>query len=326
MKYLDHLFRDSVFVELRHHNNGWKTYWFDNPVALRTKARQLADRGNLFTSLNHVPEIPDGPVKNEHVTRHSRGLFDLDPKRPAGTSSTDGELAFAKKAADRLQKALRAWGWPEPLTAMSGNGCHLQYRVALVNDEATKQMLKVIYRGMKAEFSDALVDFDTSVKSAGQICTLYGTTKRKGDNTENRPHRRSTVEIPDPWKQVRPKQVEAVANFYARQTPTAEVYRPVIKRTVTERGDYHTLDIVGWFTAHGLYEHHIEDNIHAVICPWESEHSETNHNDTIIFETKGDWPGFFCHHSHCADRDINAVMQVLGDADVFVAQDWRAKS
>jgi hypothetical protein len=321
MKYLDHLFRDAGAVELRHQIKGkksdrWVTYWFDDLAALQAKARRLTT-GNLFTSLHRPAEIPDGALKNEHVTRYTRLLFDLDPVRPAQTSSTAEELVFAQKAADALQKALRAWGWPEPLRAMSGNGRHLQYRCALPNDDATAQILKTIYRGMKVEFSDENVGFDSTVRNAGRICALYGTVKRKGDNTLERPHRQSEVWIPGNWKQVTSKQIESVANFYAKQRKTVEIYRPDFNRKVSGKGDYSTLDIVAWFSAHGLYEHHIEDHKHSVTCPWESEHSESQHNDTLIFESDGTWPGFFCHHGHCAGRTIQDVMQVLGDADAF---------
>lgn len=326
MKYLDHLFRDSGFVELRHQIEGrWITHWFSESADLRTKAIQLAGSGNLFTSLHRPAEMPDGPLLNDQINRYTRILFDLDPKRPTGVSSTADELASADKAARQLQQALRAWGWPEPLTAMSGNGRHLQYRIALPNDDATAQILKAIYRGMKTEISDERVDFDATVRNAARICALYGTTKRKGPDTEGRPHRRSTVQIPERWKQVRQKQIDGVANFYARQTPTAEIYRPNFKRQpLGGRGDFSTLDVVAWFTAHGLYEHHITDNKHSVMCPWEAEHSEAGKNDTLIFEADGRWPGFFCHHSHCEGRGIKAAMQVLGDADSFCNETWRA--
>jgi len=326
VKYLDHLFRDSGFVELRHQIDGrWITHWFSEYADLRTKAIQLTDRGNLFTSLHRPAEMPDGPLLNDQISRYTRILFDLDPKRPAGTSATDDELAFAGKTAFELREALQAWGWPEPLQAISGNGAHLQYRVALPNDDTTAQMLRVIYRGMEAEFSDQYAKFDAAVRNPGRICALYGSTKRKGENSLDRPHRVSSVQIPEQWKQVRQRQVEGVANYYARQTKTAEIYRPNFRRKIDGRGDYSTLDVVGWFTSHGLYEHHIADNKHAVVCPWEGEHSSKAYNDTLIFEATGGWPGFYCHHGHCDGRGIKAVMQVLGDADSFCGESWRAK-
>jgi hypothetical protein len=110
---------------------------------------------------------------------------------------------------------------------------------------------------------------------------------------------------------------------HMRLTPSGrKVSGPVGKR-VAGAGDYATLDAVAWFTAHGLYEYHITDIIHAVKCPWENEHTETHRNDTVIYaNTDGNWPGFHCKHSHCEGRTIGDVMQVIGDADSFCARSW----
>ncbi|MEO0974188.1 MAG: hypothetical protein AAFX85_13935, partial [Pseudomonadota bacterium] len=80
-------------------------------------------------------------------------------------------------------------------------------------------------------------------------------------------------------------------------------------------GDYRTLDVVAWMQAHGLYLRHVADNIHAISCPWADEHSSHHRNDTIVYESDGEgWPGFFCHHDHCADRRIGELIERLGDA------------
>ena len=81
--------------------------------------------------------------------------------------------------------------------------------------------------------------------------------------------------------------------------------------------------MVRWFQAHGLYRRHLEDNKHAVICPWRSEHSTSSKGgtDTIIFEGKdGGWPGFYCHHAHCEGRELKSVMSLWGDQDQFCVQ------
>jgi len=94
---------------------------------------------------------------------------------------------------------------------------------------------------------------------------------------------------------------------------------------VAGKGDYSSLDIVSWFQSQGLYLNHLEDNKHAVICPWQHEHtvrSQDNGGDTIIFEADGGWPGFYCHHHHCEDRRIKDVMILLGDADEFCHSKW----
>ena len=88
-------------------------------------------------------------------------------------------------------------------------------------------------------------------------------------------------------------------------------------------GDFSTLNVVRWFAAHGLYEHHIEENKHSVVCPWESEHSDVHPNDSIIFDGDGSWPGFHCKHSHCDGRNIRDVISLFGDADAYCREAFK---
>ena len=52
-------------------------------------------------------------------------IADLDPKRPAGISSSDPEHTAALELARQIRGELHAEGWPEPIFADSGNGAHL---------------------------------------------------------------------------------------------------------------------------------------------------------------------------------------------------------
>jgi hypothetical protein len=82
--------------------------------------------------------------------------------------------------------------------------------------------------------------------------------------------------------------------------------------------------VVAWFASHGIYRGHIEGKVHAVLCPWREEHTTPpGRSDTVVFEADGGWPGFYCHHAHCAGRGIRDVMQALGDADAFCAGEYQ---
>ena len=73
-KYLGYLFPDVPQVELRHQLNGkWTTGWYDNPEFLLRDARQLAQSGNLFTSLNHTaPFRPSNSMTGVRGTVNTR--------------------------------------------------------------------------------------------------------------------------------------------------------------------------------------------------------------------------------------------------------------
>lgn len=324
----DHLLADAGRVELRHcpQPGAWQTIgWFTDSEQLIAAASSLAGVGNLFTSLNVVKRAVAGPVTNDDVARYCRLLFDLDPERPTDTSSTAAELAAAEARCRDLQAYLRGHGWPLPALGMSGNGVHQQYRTALPSTEEVRDQLTTIYAGLKALFSDDLVIFDTAVRNPGRICTFYGSVKRKGIATPERPHRRSTIVLPQSWEQVRQRQVDALANHLSKAVQQErQVQRAAtVGAIATGSGDYATLDVVRWFQAHGLYVKHIGGHVHGVRCPWAIEHttpSPADGGDTVIFEADGGWPGFHCKHSHCDGRTIRDVIALLGDADAFCSQ------
>jgi len=334
LDYLTALVRESGLVELRHHDRGWwTTRWFDSARGLLEVAERLSATGNLYTSL-HRPRpgcrsvASTDPITNGDVERFTRLFFDFDPVRPADTASTEEELAEAEERARGLAAHLRRYGWPEPALAMSGNGWHLHYRTALPNTPTTEATLRTLYNGLHRQFSDDVVFFDRSVRNAGRICALYGYTKRKGTASAERPHRTAAIWIPQEWRQVQPRHVETLAARYAAQAEQQRERRREQDRGGEFRhrgkGDYSTLDVVAWFTAHGLYRYPIEDHKHAVHCPWMGEHTTpTTRSDTLVYEADEGWPGFFCHHAHCVGRNIRDVIALLGDADRFCARRWQ---
>jgi len=119
---------------------------------------------------------------------------DLDPVRPAGISSTRGEL----DAAFAVQRKIRGHmtkerGWPEPVLACSGNGAHLVFRFEPMAPQEAEPLVRAALRYLASQFGDDEVHVDEKVYNPARIWKLYGTTARKGDHTPERPHRRSYV-------------------------------------------------------------------------------------------------------------------------------------
>jgi hypothetical protein len=72
--------------------------------------------------------------------------------------------------------------------ADSGNGYHLLYRVDLPNDRESLELVRGILEALAFRFDDDRVKVDTTTSNAARIWKLYGTTARKGDDTQERPH------------------------------------------------------------------------------------------------------------------------------------------
>lgn len=144
-----------------------------------------------------VAEEKKRPTTSDHTIAAIRWLLiDLDPKRPAGISSSNDELAAAKEVARELTQYLEAeLGWPLGIRALSGNGYHLCYRLPdLVNGPEVSGRDGLVHRALQAlaaRCNTEQVQVDLVVYNAARIWKLYGTWARKGDHTDDRPHRRS---------------------------------------------------------------------------------------------------------------------------------------
>ena len=135
----------------------------------------------------------DSTTSDADILRRRWLPIDIDPLRPSGVSSTDEEHGLALAKADEVARWIAGLGFPDPIRADSGNGAHLLYRIDLPNDEAATALVKACLTTLDALFSDERVSVDTANFNAARIWKLYGTVSRKGDNTPERPHRRSRI-------------------------------------------------------------------------------------------------------------------------------------
>src|SRR5262245_36199866 len=186
--------------------------YFDN-VEAAAKAIETHDgRGNIFVTLNPAKRsllarcnnrLVEGTYKNPaertkdtEIHRDLWFLFDVDPERPSGISSTDEE----KREALEVAKAIRDWlmtiGVPvlAMITADSGNGAYVLVRTpdCEVTDEHTERK-KAFLNFVADKFDTQRVKIDRTVYNPARLIGALGSLKVKGENTDERPHRRSSV-------------------------------------------------------------------------------------------------------------------------------------
>ncbi|MCX5742213.1 MAG: YfjI family protein [Proteobacteria bacterium] len=146
-------------------------------------------------------------------------LIDLDPVRPSGISSTDEEHLAACERARTIVAWLREHGWPDAVSADSGNGAHVLFRIDLDNNAASLALIEGVLAALAEKFNDEIVKVDRSVGNAARIVRLYGTTARKGSDTIGRPHRRSAIlYMPEKLEVVPHAALEAVATMARCET------------------------------------------------------------------------------------------------------------
>ncbi len=301
------LFDPGAVVELRAVKDGKTTSgYYDDHDALAEKARDLDERGHaVYVTLNEVnpallaraanrarPVYREPTTSDGDIVRRRWLPLDFDPARPSGVSATDAEKEAARLRALEIRDHLEALGWPEPIEGDSGNGYHLLYSVDLPNDRESLDLVRGVLESLSFEFSDDTVGVDTKVYNAARIWKFYGTTARKGDDTPERPHRRSSLlKAPDVAEVVDREKLEAVA---ARRPEPS----PGPRRNGHQREDF---DLAAWIRRQGVpvkregsWE---RDGYRWVLeeCPWNG-HTD---NAAYIVQGPGGWIAAGCQHNSC---------------------------
>ncbi|PKL70661.1 MAG: hypothetical protein CVV30_04750 [Methanomicrobiales archaeon HGW-Methanomicrobiales-1] len=231
----------------------------------------------------------DSTTADAEIIRRRWFPVDIDPVRPSGVSSTDAEHEAALAMAGRVADWLGALGFPEPVRADSGNGAHLMYRIDLPNDPASLALVKRGLAVLDAIFSDGTATVDAANSNAGRIWKLYGTVARKGDNTKERPHRRSRIlSVPDRLDTVSGALLEKLGSAL----PSGEEQARPVSGTSIELGR--------WLAGHGIKVRSEKPFCGGTLytlaqCPFSSAHKDGAY--AIQFANGAIHAG--CHHATC---------------------------
>lgn len=120
-------------------------------------------------------------------------MVDLDPKRPAGTNSSNDELQKAHLKAVEVYKFLKSNGFSEPVIAISGNGYHVNIPCRIGISEENDLIIKRFGLALSMMFDDEFIEVDQKVHNRARLCKVYGTTSKKGANNPDRPWRVSHI-------------------------------------------------------------------------------------------------------------------------------------
>ena len=175
---------------------------FDSPDAADAAIARAGSCRAVWSSLNPLRTLPRGRTLNpsqlargyragaDHVERRASLLVDMDPPRPKGTMSTDGEHESALTQARECRSWLRSQGWPLLWLCDSGSGAHLRAFVDMDASAGSTRLVQRVLRALKQRYSFV----DTTASDLPRLCRYYGTWNRKGalDSLE-RPWRQSAA-------------------------------------------------------------------------------------------------------------------------------------
>lgn len=325
-----HVLHDGEPFEIRAlktHRGTVSGYYSDPHTAARDVTRWLEQSGaeGVCVTLNKiVPEIQarsagqlrsfaKNTTGDADILRRRWLLLDLDSIRPSGISATEEEKDAALDLARQVRNDLGARGWPEPLMLMSGNGCHLLYRVDLPNDETSESLVKRVLTGLAARYDTARVHLDTSTANAARLTKLVGTVARKGSNTPDRPHRRAQL-LSAPEDPAQIVTTEMLANVATPLQTRAETRREKSDGKVrTGSASTHVDDLRAWLGARGVVYREKDGGNGAQLyeleqCPW-ADHADGWKAYALQYSNGS--IAAACHAEKCAGRDFDAMRDAL---------------
>lgn len=235
-----------------------------NPVATALLARR-ANRLDMHAA---------STTQDNQIVRRYWLPLDVDAAPVAGVSTTEAEHAAALARAQEVAGFLsEQYGWPQPVSADSGNGGHLLYRIDLPTDDGG--LVARVLAALDSLFSDGegiepRVRVDTSVANPARIWKLYPTWAKKGDSIPERPHRRSgLLDVPESLDVVSREQLETVA--------------ALAPKTDTHDGGAHRdsgiPDLGVWLAEHGVEVRGAKDRDYGRVwtlraCVWNADHTD----------------------------------------------------
>jgi len=305
--------------------------YFDKAGALADSVVALADEnfaGVYFSinpcnpdllarSANRYQKYAKETTADADIIRRRWLPIDLDPIRPSGISSNEGEHQAALQKALDIREWLISRGWPASafILADSGNGGHLAVKIDLANDTDARDLVKACLESLDATFSDKAVKVDTTTYNAARIWKIYGTMARKGSDVPDRPHRLSRIiDAPVELATVSREQLEALAAILPKEQATTTA-----TTTTTTSSDF---DPVKYAEDHGARVAKVKSGwvdpkgkkwTLAILeeCPFNADH---NRGEAWIGVADSGERGFGCPHESCKGNNWQTLKQLWSPA------------
>jgi len=265
----------------------------------------------LARSANTLLYYAESTTSDKDVVRRRWLPIDLDPDRPAGISSSEQEHTAAINLANEVRKDLVERGWPREsfVIADSGNGAHILVRINLPNDDDSSKLINGCLRALATQYTGK-IKVDCTMFNASRIVKIYGTTARKGSNTEERPHRTATIlEVPETVSIVTKEQLESLCSeLKSADNDKAKGVAPVVKSRSRE------FDPVAYAEKHGrtvIKTILKSGSLYAELdqCPFNPDHGS---GKACIGRLENGARFFKCQHESCKDnkwRELKALWE-----------------
>lgn len=303
---------ESAADAVRSHAHQWHSkgvYFCINPVFSSLLAR----------AKNRIQEYATTTTSDSDIMLRRWLYLDFDPVRPSDISSTDEEHNIAIQRANDVVDWMKEQGFPEPIVADSGNGAHLHFPIDLPHDSETTALVKAVTAEVARRFTDDAVTIDLSVFNAARICRLYGTWACKGDDTEDRPHRRSSlIYVPDylsdGWSESNAAGVDLLTKLTVLTPKTISIPPKSNQINGCYHGGGDSIDLRRLLTERGVEFRDAEGSAEFPVklhvqCPFNDSHIG---KDAYVAQRASGAMLFHCSHNSCAHNSWQEFKAAIG--------------
>ena len=109
---------------------------------------------NVYITLNAINEACYSRGQKDEIRQYTKAstsdndidgydwlMVDIDPARPSDTSSSDSQIETSKAIGNKVYSFMKQVGFEKPISAFSGNGVHLLYKLELNNNDRVKNLI-----------------------------------------------------------------------------------------------------------------------------------------------------------------------------------------
>ena len=270
--------------------------------SLQSLDPKLLRRGENKLTYNTIQTVGD-----KDVLSYEWILIDIDPDRPANTSSSDFEL---QASIDLLNKMIIKFFDPlgiEVLRGLSGNGAHGLIKIGSENPtKETSDKIKKILNELAKRYDTDLCKVDQIVWNPSRIVKLYGTIACKGEATEDAPWRRSKFSD----KVIVEHDLNEIYDALVKLEVPKTISRETLKAPVNDNIEF---DLEAYLNHHHLAFEKSEDGsgqkYKLEVCPFDVAHGK----DAAVFKGNEGKLGFKCFHNGCSGNDWKAFRTHVGE-------------
>ena len=289
---------------------------FDDPQAMADAAAIASrDKNTICVWMTQNPLAPhaavrpiNGPLekgtaskKSDYIGIRTLMLVDFDAAKGDNDNASEEEKAAALAQMQDCKAWLLSLGWPEPVTADSGNGAHMLFRLNLNPAQSASPLVEYALKGIKLKYS--LVD--AGVHDLSRVTKFYGSPQRKGVNLPERPWRQSRLlSKPEVFSPVSPDllvKMGETAKAFTRTTTYKPAEDAVVEAAVLEFMDFYDLTATVTKREKGNIVWSLDE------CPVVGRPHSNGNNGRPVFTLSEEYGlGFRCWAASCSDPHRDA--------------------